>query len=1039
MKVFVLVGFLGIAYAFSEKFIHKRSASLNPSVNAPLILTTKEKIFTLILKEDVVNGQCQAKLQEYCKKLQDMNLLDKILSFHSEMGNFCKNINYEETCNNLKGNIEKYCQEFKEKLKSTIAGHPDPSKVCTMKNECILLENVCSDGFKKECNDLTSLCYQEKRDNLRTEFLLRAFSGNLKTEGDCEKVINEKCLMFIGESDELMKFCLTALNRCEDLMKLAKTKCKEIEKSTKDLQGFIDTCTNVEALKRTCILLLKGCYFHKSNCDDSFQNVCKILEKKCGEERKYIPPDLVLDPLEKEITLMEEIEYKEIFEDEIGKPGIKDTIDLIALISDDKLNTCESNIEKCYKFCSSVPQLKDLYDNSNKKMNQAKKKICTDLKSKLELRCRDLKSKLHSLSMSSTTDDDSTVLGWSEQSTELNERLCIDLESKCFYLQRPCGSINIEMSNACANLKSSCLKTRFFRKTYQQFQNVLKGKLRNLAVKSVLKTCINELLELCNGKVNIQNPIIVDFCLRPWDACHAFASDIERQSRRLKISLGWKRDFPNEENCKELQEKCETLGQDSRMNELPCLTLKERCNHLKNAKELGKILLKEKIENLGDLKTCIKKVTERCNSWSRKKRTGFALSCIQLNTTCQMITRDISFKCAILERNMDLKDSLNQVKNVNATIKELACDFWEPYCDVFMSNCKKLVQDNGKDGKCKELKENCKLYRELQDKEKAIMYELRGSLNEKNKCQSTFDKYCLNWDKTNNHTFKNFCNSAGTKASVPKNELCEKLIERVKERCTELSTELRDMAIELEKSVKAVKGLNEVAKKALGNAKLTLNKQETDINNAALILLYNANSANTNMRTKLKTNTSQKNPSGYLQQKKAEVDITDKEVEAFDATTEVLKVYTEVEAKCRNLLLECGFKEDCSEYGDSCKRIEEACNKLKSLEIKLPGKEAINQTTIEATVIIKTGPRGTQKTLIVGGECFSVRTTDKWVTNTPIYIQTSVITSTVRSSQCKPTKCGEEAGDVKPSKGLKMNGWDVMKGVILTMIILVIV
>ncbi|KAG5513287.1 hypothetical protein PMAC_001658 [Pneumocystis sp. 'macacae'] len=206
-------------------------------------------------------------------------------------------------------------------------------------------------------------------------------------------------------------------------------------------------------------------------------------------------------------------------------------------------------------------------------------------------------------------------------------------------------------------------------------------------------------------------------------------------------------------------------------------------------------------------------------------------------------------------------------------------------------------------------------------------------------------------------------------------------------------------------------------------------------NNTALALLYNANA---NVKRDLRADALQKDHPKYLQQKDANVNITDGEAMVFDATTEALKVYVEVEAECKNLLLECGFKDDCSEYKGACEKIEDACSKLKPLEIKSSKKEATNQTTIEATVIIKTGPHGTQKTLIVGGKRFSVRETDKWVTSTPIYIQTSTITSTVTPSQCKPTKCGE-AGDVKSSEGLRMSGWDVMKGVILTMIILAIV
>ncbi|KAG5518407.1 hypothetical protein PMAC_002800 [Pneumocystis sp. 'macacae'] len=67
-----------------------------------------------------------------------------------------------------------------------------------------LEKEACLEEFKEECNNL-SLCKEEKRDNLKMESFLREFAGNLKTE-DCKKAINEKCLIFMEESDELMEF-----------------------------------------------------------------------------------------------------------------------------------------------------------------------------------------------------------------------------------------------------------------------------------------------------------------------------------------------------------------------------------------------------------------------------------------------------------------------------------------------------------------------------------------------------------------------------------------------------------------------------------------------------------------------------------------------------------------------------------------------------------------------------------------------------------------------------------------------------------------
>ncbi|KTW27607.1 uncharacterized protein T551_03106 [Pneumocystis jirovecii RU7] len=1048
MKAFVLANFLGMTYAFSENIesIYKEFLNLlqnppqnllqNPSQN-PLSYITKENIFALILK-DTTNNQCQIKLKKYCKDLEEKaQMLESSFNVLKEL---CQETELNKKCNDLEENIMERCTALERSLKDILTKPSKTVLYCLYQNECMFVQEACSMEVKEKCNYLRIFCRGERRDDLKTKFLLRALSGNLKTKEDCEKIIDKKCLAFMEESDELMNFCLIPFNKCDELIKLMKRECSSLQFSLKKLLG------NTKISKEECNLLLEECYFHNSNCNNTLNDECREIEKKCENEVKYKHFPLPFNPIGKEIVLIEKIGKEKLFKDEIGKPGIKDTIDLLILLSNGYLSVCETYIEECRKLCSLLPQLEDLYNNTKRKMNKSKE-ICTTLEKKLKPKCKFFKSKLYDLSLSDTNEDnkDAKLIGWTKQSINFNEKLCIDLESKCFYLRKSCNNVGIKMFNACINVKSTCLKTRLFRREYQLFQSTLKGKLHNLTNNS-LKTCIDELWTLCKKIISNDNPILMDLCLHPWNTCKELANDIERQSRWLRSDLDWKRDFPDEEDCKKLKEKCEVLGHDSKMNDLPCFTLKGRCDHLKNAKELEDILLEEKAENLGNLDICIERVSEKCNKWSKRKKTRFIFSCIQLVTTCQIITRDIKSKCSVLEKNIDIEDVLNQVKSDNANIKGPTCDLWEPYCDKFMLSCEILVQNNGKNGKCKELKESCKSYREIQEQEVRLMYELRGSLNDKNKCESTLNKHCLHWDKTKNNTFKNFCNNnTGTKNNTTKSELCKKLLKHVKERCTKLLTKLNDMATEIEKSIKIVEELNEAAKKALKNTNLILtsSKQKTDpnINNATLILAYNANA---DRNVNLKTDVTLKNQSRYLEQKETKVNITEKEVEAFDAAAEALKVYTEVKAECKGLQLECEFKEDCSEYKDVCKKIEDACNKLKSLEIKSSETKTINQTI--KTIITKTETNTTQKTLTTGEQCMSISTTDKWITRTSTHThtstQTSVLTLTVTltsTKECKPMKCTtgseEEAGDVKSSKGLRMNGWGLIKGVILTMII----
>ncbi|KTW27605.1 uncharacterized protein T551_03104 [Pneumocystis jirovecii RU7] len=599
----------------------------------------------------------------------------------------------------------------------------------------MFFKGICSSEFKKKCIELREKC-RKKRNELTEKILLRAFAGNLKTEKDCNEVINERCFLLMEESDELMSFCLIESDKSNKLINIMKSQCNELE------------------------LIVVYCLKNSQ---------CTILKEKCIQKTDYILPNSTFNPIGKEVALMEKVRKKELFKNEIGKPKIKDMDDLLILIVNNNINECEVRLEECYKFCSFLPQLKDLYDNVTEKMSESKKEICTSLKNKLKLKFRVFKSKLNNLSLSYTSDDnkDAILLRWFEQFAELNERLCTNLESKCLYLQKPCNLEKIKLGNACSNAILAYLKMRIFKKEYKIFESNLKRKLRNLEINSSLDTCINELFDLCKKEIGIRKPILASLCLWLKSTCQILTNDIERQSWEFRTDLDLKRDF-SEEDCKELKEKCEILGQDSKINELSCLILERYCDHMKNAKELEDILLEEKTEKLDDFNSCIERVSEKCNNCSGKRKAKFILPCIELNTTCKIMTKDIKFKCSALKRNINIKVQY-------------------------------LVRDNKKDGKCKELKENCKSYRIIQNQEMELMYELKGNLDSKDKCKSALNKYCIRWNEMKNTTFVNLCSdNTDTKNDIAISGLCEKLIKRMEKRCADLSIKLSNIAIEIE-------------------------------------------------------------------------------------------------------------------------------------------------------------------------------------------------------------------------------------------------
>ncbi|KAG5519974.1 hypothetical protein PMAC_000251 [Pneumocystis sp. 'macacae'] len=1031
MKAYVLICFLYITYAFSEKLIHKKSTSLN-FTNSSLNSISKERILALILGKSATDNNCQVKLKEYCDNLRNMDFV--LGDLHSSLEKTCEGTKIKEECNDLKNIIKETCNTHQILLESALEVPFVLDGDCLLEDDCMFLEEVCSLEFIEKCSKLRERCRNKRRNTINKEILLRALSGNLENKKACEKVINEKCFLLIEESDELMSFCLTKSDKCGELVNIMKNECKKLVRDIESLFYYFDR------YKTQCILLLEKCYFYK-NCNN-IQNKCEKLKKKCREV-EYTLPSLAFNPLEKTPTFIEKLGKEKLFGNEIGKPETKDTIDLLILMTNNDITKCEDRLEECYNFCNSLPQLKDLYNIIKK---NKKEEMCTSLRNKLNFKCKAFKSELFSVSLSNTkNNEEAKLLGWFEQFPELDEKLCTNLKSKCFYLQEPCASTT-KLNNACSNVESACLKVQLLREEYYLFESMLRGKLHNLTIHNFLKICVNELFNLCRKGAGIREPISANLCLQPWTTCLALENDIERQNQEFKKDLNQKKDFPNKEECKKFEEKCKTLGQDSKMNELSCFTLKERCSYLTNIRDLEEVLLEEKIEALTyDL--CIKKMTEKCNNRFKRNEARFIHLCIQLDVTCRIIIENIQFKCNALEKNINT-EVLKHAKNEDINIKGQTCDFWEPYCDRLMLSCEKFMQSNEKDKKCKELKVSCMSYRIAKNQETEVIYELRGNLTE-NKCKSTLNEYCLHWSKTKNDTFKNLCNNIDIKNDTFKDKLCKKLIEQVKERCTKLFKKLNIMATEIEENVQIVKKLNKVAKEMLENTTLILisNRQRIDknTNSAALVLSYNVN---TNIERNFRTDTTQNNQLRYLQLRETELDVIEREIEVFDAAIEALKIYKKVNADCGKLSLECEFKEDCFEYKDICKKIEKACNKLEPLEIK-PKTKIVTQTITETITIIKTDSDVESKTVIKGEQCISVRTSDTWVmhtsTHTYTFIQTSIVTSTTTltsTKQCKSIECitkDKEIEDAKPSKGSRLGKWIVIKELILAISVLAII
>ncbi|KTW25464.1 uncharacterized protein T551_03743, partial [Pneumocystis jirovecii RU7] len=983
----------------------------------------KEEIhlFALIVEKDHSNSQeCKKKLEKYCKELISANL--SVVHVHKKLKDLCVKEKQEEKCQKLTNEITKICNDLPTKIQAAYQ-NPLSSNCIEYEQQCLFLERACSNDITENCNKLRNVCYQKKRDDVALEILLRALKeGNLKEQNKCKEDIAKKCPELSKESDELMLKCLSVDETCTNLIKLIETRCKSLK------TDITTAFKSQDKLKEKCPLLLEQCHFYKTNCGTDKPDCDKLINSCKKKEVTYIAPGSSFNPIEPETTLVEQIGLKELYEEAkkegvfIGKPSATDATALLAFLIQDKTlsasenkGKCEEILKKrCEKFKNHIV-LKDLCNDKNP--SEEGKKKCNNLDQELAEYIKTISIKINKHLLGS---DPKKFIKWHELITFLTERDCTWLLSDCFYLQD-----QTPVDKECKNLRAACYKKGRNALANQALQDMLRGKLHE-SNGTWFGTLLKELVNAC---VNLKekNDELFTLCVLPRETAFTLLADLQIKVEILQGYLNEKRDFPKKEDCKELLKKCEDLGHDSKEIEWPCHTLKYHCDRLKNIEKLEEKLLAEKTKSLDNFDSCVEKIGQQCYEWNRRGKTKFILACVTQNTTCKILTKNIESKCTILEKRIKASNVVDQAKNNE---KESICDSWQPYCSKFMSSCKNLI--NNGNGECEKLNEECKSFIERKDLEEKVVYELKGSLKTKKECKKTLNIYCTQWTNATNQ-LKTLCtDTTNVKNDTEVREkLCEKLVERVKSQCPELQKKLAEANKELEKKASKYENIKKEAEDAMKKASLVLSKAKAENNKSENEVVPSVPAAPSGKDTK----------PFRLIRRDATAKVTEDEAKAFDLVAQAFGLYVELREECQDLLKGCGFKKECS-CENQCEKIENTCKKLKPLEVKPYKIETVTKNITTTTTTTTTKTEGEGKT----AECQSLQTTDTWVTKTSTHTSTSTTTSTVTSRitltstrRCKPTKCttgeGDEAGEVKPSEGLRMSGWSVMRGVLVVMMI----
>ncbi|KAG5513151.1 hypothetical protein PMAC_001520 [Pneumocystis sp. 'macacae'] len=968
----------------------------------------EELVLALILKKDLDEQKCKGTLKGYCEELKKM---DKDFSTHSKLQEICKN-DGETKCTGLKTNVEKKCTSFENKLK-TAAGKAiselEDTDCKENEKECLFLEAACPEKLKEKCNDLRNKCYQKKRDEVAEEVLLRALNGDLKDVNECKKKINDVCKVLFQGSDELLKKCIDTSTTCQHLADAAKKKCGS-------LKTKIDEALTKDKWKEDGHSLLKECHFYGGNCENDKPN-CNELRKKCKEEKiVYLPPGSHFDPTRPEPTVMEKVGLEELYQKAAAQGVVieraleGDLVDLLVLLSGKK----EFNKDECKNVlktnCGSIKHLaeslEELCNNSTKHEDECNK-YDTEFKEKK----RTLTAKFNGRQF------EDSIMAWSNLPEVFNEYECTVLQSNCLYY----GQF---FEKQCRNVKAACYKRGLDALAKEALRDALRGKFNDKTGK-LSEKFPKELMEACKELKSISKELFV-LCMQPTDTIGVLLEDLRIKTDLLQDHLNENRDLPTRQHCTDLLKKCEDLGQDSREIEWPCRTLRHHCARLGVAEQLEEVFLQEKVSDLDKFESCVETLRGRCSGWGRRGRTRYALGCVAPNATCTYLTQNVGAKCAVLGERMEKSKVVEEVKKEDK--KEETCSNWMPFCSKFMYSCKNLTTNGNHN--CEKLKEECKSFIEREELEVKLLDKLKGNLKTQQKCKEELDRYCTEWENAKNG-LETLCTDSTGKKDV-RDKLCEKLINQVKKQCPVLERKLTKASEELKEKADEYENIKNKAQDALKTANLVL-------------VTTKATNGLGNKEAAAKPDVAKNAAQFRLVRRNLAAKITEDEIKAFDLVSQALSLYVELKEECQDLLKGCGFKEECDKCKDACNTIESKCNGLKPLEVT-EHKVQIETKNITITIKETVGPGG-EKTGDAE-KCTSIRTTDTWITKTSTHTSTSTSTSTTTSTvtltstrKCRPTKCtteGEEAGEVKPSGGLRMRGWGV-KGVLLGMMISVMI
>ncbi|KTW32236.1 uncharacterized protein T551_00327 [Pneumocystis jirovecii RU7] len=998
--------------------------------NSILGSLSKEYLYVLILERNI-EKECEARIKRFCNS-------STILALNVEKANLllkeiCSSKKINEDCEELKIKIKKKCDDFEKDIALLKISDISAHNCSNYEHHCIILDGVCSSSsITFQCITLISKCYQNKRYELAKDLLLRGLEGHLSDFVSCLPRLIEVCDELKVESDELMQKCFFSEPTCNELLQLAYEKCSELENISKILfnvhQITIDMCRKV----------LNQCYFYGSNCHHEVTMYCDEFKLECENKGfKYIQPTSPFNPLTQKTEFIKKVNlfqaYKEIEVDGIviWKTEKKDLNDILALlfhaVPDSMFEeTCKHELKyKCYYIKYISPLLEKICLDGRSFV-----KVCKELGARLKIRILNLETKLRNLKFLNKNFD---LISWKNLPNYLSF-ICPDLLSDCFYF----GAYKVGFDKGCMNAKVACYKHGRFSIANQLLEDKLSGKFHDLLINN--NECQEILIKACLTFKNMTDELF-SYCLFPRKTCLFLIDDVIAKVRYLNNTLNNKLGFLEEHDCVDLETRCNKLLIDFFELFRPCQILEDSCKYQRAINNFTNVLMEESFDVLSNINNCTIYLKNKCKKWFKRIDLRFTPLCSHPNISCQEMLDNFNSYC--LSFRTYLRDLEIVKKAKNRANAENICTFWQPFCYKLSPKCGFLIKNSPLQTElCEDLHNKCKPFRERKNLEDRLTYVLKDNLKDKNKCNLTLNKLCADWEESGNDTFISLCkkypdDDAQTDLDA-RLKLCRKLIIRLQNQCLELRKKLIHNFDNLKKEEKRFQEIKEFAEKAIKNfnSLFLVLKNNKYINNEQNITTYNKLIQKQNLLN-MKT--------------------TQDEILAFTMAAESLELYINLRKKCDNLLLNCGFKEKCSDLKEVCKNIQNICSMIKPLMQK-PCTILNNTTTVsmittttitEKTIVTNTITKKDTIIMMTKGEMLTFTcTTDKRLENKSecikTFTQTSILNSTIISTSIYEytkfmTVTIDKTKKFRPNEGIRINDINSMKKVSIMMVILLMI